>query len=169
VSISAKIALGLFLPVCAIGGLIFWASDPFNLRSPYDETLLTVFHDHRQSFEKLRQMATEDSRQESRFTETDLGAELGEIRQREYKDEISQIFSGLIVVTDSYNAVRFIFASGGLSAISGGWLKGIEYLPEGKQNQLDILTSLDKARSLSPGVYFRRIESTWFIVYQKAD
>jgi hypothetical protein len=136
-----KAAIGLFLAICAIGVVILWMADPFNLRSPYDEALFTVFRDHRQSFENLRRMATEDARQESYFSESSLGVELGQLRQQEYKNEISQIFPGLVVTVDS-NKVRFIFASGGLSAISGGWLKGIEYLPEGQEKQWNILTNL---------------------------
>jgi hypothetical protein len=59
--------------------------------------------------------------------------------------------------------------SGGLSAISSGWLKGIEYVPGSFEKKGVILQNLDGANTLSAGVYLRQIEPNWFIVYQRTD
>jgi hypothetical protein len=142
-------------------------ADPLYLKAPKDRELFTVFHDHRAAFEKLRQMATEDSL--SYFSKSDLDARLSDQRKREYKNLLSEIRSGLVVTTDSQMA-KFIFAGGGLSAIGPGWDKGIVYVPGSTDRAGVIRDNLDRPASLATGeVYLRQIEPKWFIIFEKTD
>jgi hypothetical protein len=165
-----KMALGFVIVCCALGALVFWMDDPLNLRAPKDQSLLTLFHDHRATFQKLRQMATEDLEQKNAvyYNQTASYGKLDEMRKQEYKHLLSEIH-GHSVAPGYDGAVGFAFAGGGLSAISPGWSKGIVYLPGNYARGAHIVQNLDKANKLPAGVYLRQIESNWFIVYQRTD
>jgi hypothetical protein len=165
---SAKVTLGFLVACCAIGLLILWTLDPYEITSPSDEWLLATFHDHRAALEKLRQMVIDDSGHEAYFSESQLDDKLGQSRRKEYKNLIYEIYSGLVVTVDYDKSVRFIYAGAGLSAISSGWLKGIQYVP-GDEKKGQVVMNLDKTGVLPPGVYLRSIEPKWFVVYQKTD
>jgi hypothetical protein len=165
----SKFAFGFIVACCVFGALIFWFEDPLNLRAPKDQTLITWFYNHRQSFEKMLQMVTEDSQKESYFSNSNLEGRLDALRKQEYRNLLSEIGLGLIVTIDYDNTVRFIFAGGGLSAISSGWLKGIVYVAGHYEKKGIILQNLDKGAALSPGVYLRQIEPKWLISYQKDE
>jgi hypothetical protein len=168
-TVLLRLAFGFIMVCCALGAFVFWMVDPLNLRSPKDQTLLTLFHDHRPAFEELCQMVTEDSPQDYYFSKSHLGERLNEMRKQEYKRLLSEICPDLIVTISPDGTARFIFAGGGLSAISAGWIKGIEYVPGSYEREGLIMQNLDKANRLPPGVYFRQIEPKWFIVYLRDD
>ena len=161
-----KMAFGLIIVCCAIGVFVFWMADPLNLKAPKDQELFTLFHDHRMAFERLRQMANEE--QKAWFISVSH-LELDKVRKQEYKRLLSEIYPGLIVGKGIDTGVRFTFAWGGLSAISPGWLKGIDYIPGDYRKEGVIEQNLDEARKWAPGVYLRQIEPHWFIVYQRDD
>jgi hypothetical protein len=163
-----KIAFGFVIACFALGAAVFWMADPMNLRAPRDQKLVTSFHDHRTAFERLRQMATEDSEKGPYFSESFLDGRLDEMRKREYRRLLFEIHPGLIA-TVNYGTVRFCFAGGGLSAISPGWGKGIEYVPGDYERKGRVVENLDEANKLPPGVYLRKIEPNWFIFYQRTD
>lgn len=155
--------------VCIISGFIFWMADPLYLKSPTDQRLITIFQEHRAAFEKLRQMASDDSQKESYFSQSSLGNQLNDARKSEYKTLLSEIHSGLIVTTDN-QSVRFIFAHGGLSAIGPEWFKGIEYISGNSRMEGAILPNLNKPASLPVGgVYLMPIERGWFVIFQKTE
>lgn len=148
---------------------IFLLSDPLYLRAPKDDELIFIFAMHRQEFEQLSQLAIQDSSVESYFSASHLDDRLGEARKREYDKLLSEIRTGLVVTT-SGQSVRFIFASGGLSAIGPGWLKGIEFLPGDSNRGGQVKDDLDRPASLPEGgVYLRMIQPKWYIVLQKID
>jgi len=93
--------------------------DSLNLKAPTDEKLLTTFHDHRETFEKLWQMVIEDRQQYGAiFSESILKkSTIAESRRQEYIKLLSESHPGLVVTRDWNNVVRFIFASGSLAAI----------------------------------------------------
>jgi hypothetical protein len=164
-----KVVLSAILLVVAIGAFIFWRADPLFLRAPKDHELLKIFQDHRVAFERLRNMAIEDSPKDWYFSESHLDDQINEKRKQEYIVLFSEIHPGL-VVTASNGSVRFIFESGGLSAISPGWLKGIEYLSGGTEREGLVVQDLDQPTSLPAGsVYLRQIEPSWFLVFQNTD
>jgi hypothetical protein len=165
----------------AVTATFFWMADPFNFKAPKDQKLLEIFNAHREVFEKLQQMATEDARN-GRYLDApyfDGGSKFDKSRQQEYENIISEIRPGLHVAIDGHDkVVRFIFAGGGTSAIGPGWVKGIEYVPESFEIegvtysqgwQGIVSTNLDNARMLPANVYVRQIEPKWFIFYQKTD
>jgi hypothetical protein len=169
-----KLLVGFVVICCAVAALLFWMADPFNLSAPADQKLIMLFHDHREAFEKLREMATEDLGRASYITQFDIEGNINEARKQEYQTLLSEIYPrGLrypgLQVGGGPDGVRFIFAGGGLSAISGGWLKGIEYHPENRRRIGTIVQNLDKANTLPPDVYLREIEPNWYIVYQNLD
>jgi hypothetical protein len=129
-SVSFKVILGLTTACGALAAVYLWLADPLNLKSLSDQELISIFSAHPAAFEQLRQMATEDMQRESYFSESNLDSTLDTKRKQTYKSLLSEIYPRLVVTIDHGKIVRFIFASGGLSAIGPGWLKGIEYLPE---------------------------------------
>jgi hypothetical protein len=154
-----KIVAGFVVVCCVLAAFVFWLADPLNLTAPSDQQLIKTFQDHRAAFDTLRQMVIEDSRREWYFSESHLDTTLSESRKQEYRDLLSQINNGLILTVDpTYNVVRFDFAHGGFSAISSGWLKGIEYVPGDYTKAGVSLQTLDNANTSPPGVYLRRIE-----------
>jgi hypothetical protein len=161
------IAIVLFIPVA----LYFWMVDPWHISAPKDQKLITIFHNHRAAFEKLREMAAEDIKQRkaSFFSESYIEGNLDEIRKAEYRHLISEIYSGLVLAIDYDGAVIFTFAHGGLSAISPGWMKGIEYVPGDYRRRGKIVDDLDHGYLLKPNGYLREIEPKWFIAYQRTD
>lgn len=169
-SVLFKMTFGFIVVCCALGALVFWMADPLNLSAPSDKDLLTLFHDHRTAFERLRQMATEDLQQKNAvyYNQTASYGKLDEMRKQEYKHLLSEIH-GHSVAPGYDGAVGFAFAGGGLSAISPGWSKGIVYIPGNYARGAHIVQNLDKANKLPPGVYLRQIEQNWFIVYQRTN
>jgi hypothetical protein len=165
-----KMVFGFVLVCFALGALVFWMADPLNLRAPKDQKLLTLFHDHRAAFERLRQMATEDLQQKkaSYFNESCFYGKLDEMRKQEYKPLVSEIYHGLTVTVDYDATARFCFAGGGMIlAIGPGWVKGIQYVPGNYERKGHVVQNLDEANTLPPGVYLREIEPNWFIFYQR--
>jgi hypothetical protein len=162
-----KVALGLVVCFIAVGVILFWLADPLYLKAPKGRELITFFQDHRAAFEKLRQMAAEDSA--GYLSESHLDARLGDKRKHEYKSLLSEIRPCRSMGGD-YQTTRFIFAGGGLLAIGPGWAKGIEYVAGNTDRVGPIKENLDQLASLAMGgVYLRQIEPNWFVFVQKTD
>jgi hypothetical protein len=91
---------------------------------PRDQELISTFHAHRQVFEQLQKMATEDARRGWYLLGSDQNKP-DQPRRDEYKNLISQIRPGLqVAMTGPAGTVRFIFASEGV-AIGRVGLKGL--------------------------------------------
>jgi hypothetical protein len=168
---SAFLAVGLAVIA------IFWTSDPLNIRRPKDQELMAIFNSHRESFEKIQQMATDDAEHGLYLDAPYLGegSKFTASRQQEYKTLISDIKPGLHVSIDGREkGMSFTFAGGGLLAIGPGWEKGINYEPNdftNKNRYIGIIsTNLDNVRIFEPGTtYIRPIETNWFIFYHRDD
>jgi hypothetical protein len=63
---SIGLALALIVFLCLIAGTFFWMTDPLNFRAPSDEELLKIFQEHKEEFETLKTMMTEDSKTEKK-------------------------------------------------------------------------------------------------------
>jgi hypothetical protein len=160
----------VILACLALGGIAVLLFNPLNLHRFDDQRLIKEFYNHREVFEKLRKIITENPRLGPYVSVSNLkDSNLDESQQHQTKDLLSIVHPSLILTIDNDNVVRFIFAKGGVSAISGGWLKGLEYIPGDYRKEGLILTNLDKAGQLSPGVYLRQIEPKWFLVYQRTE
>jgi hypothetical protein len=145
-------------------------SSSVEVPAPRDKELITVFRTHRSAFEQLREMVTADMAQEAYFSEDRLTGNFSTARRDRYKALLAQIKPGLIVTVNYDKTVRFIFASGGERlAISPGWLKGIEFVPDGVQPSGVRQPDLSDSDTLPVGIYFRAIEPTWFVLYQRTD
>ena len=144
--------------------------DPLNLRAFRDKNLMATFVSHRDSFEKIRLMSNQDE-QKGWFIGVSKMSDLDETRQREYRNQICLIQSGLDVRLDGNgNVLRYIFSGGSrLLAIGPGWVKGIEYIPTDYNKQGILVTNTDEMRKAPEGVYLRQIGPNWFIFYQKTD
>jgi hypothetical protein len=136
---------------------------------PSDEEIAAVFRTRQDAFERLKKMAIQDSNRLSFISATEVAGQLNEPRKQEYRQLILSIHRNLRVTT-SDGAVRFIFASGGTSAIGPGWLKGIEFVP-GDTARVGVLTSnLDNVAAFPAGeVYLRKVAPDWYVVVQKTD
>ena len=164
----AKTALTVLAVFGALAVFVFWKADPLQISEPSDESVIDLFHAHRTEFERLRQMVTEDMHGKSLFSESNLENISPEVRRDEYKS-LLKISSGLFVAINYDKSVRFILARGGLMAIGPGWVKGLQFLPDGAKLLGTRVESLDGSRRLSAGAYFREIEPNWFILYQRDD
>jgi hypothetical protein len=163
----AKVALSVIVFLILVGAVLFWLADPLYLKAPKDGDLMTVFQNHRAAFEKLRQMAAEDSA--GYVSESNLDARLGEKRIKEYKSLLSEIGPCESMGGDN-QTTRFSFAGGGLLAIGPGWAKGIEYISGSTDRVGPILENLDQPGSLAMGgVHLHQIEPKWFVFFQKTD
>lgn len=183
-----KVALALILTLLVI------VSCSHRGGAPEDRELLESFQTHREAFDKIQQMATEDARNGLYLDTFDTsgleGSKFGKSRQEEYKKLISEIRPGLNITIDGHDKVvsvksggsngpysvtnfetatlRFHFAGEG-SAIGPGWAKGIEFVPGDYRREGVILTNLDKANTLPANVYLQPIETNWFIFYQRDE
>lgn len=165
-----RVKLVIILAIALSGVILFWIADPFQMRYPRDEDLIRLFVGHREEFEELRRMVTEDSPHGSYFTHSNIREITRDVlRQKEYQRLFSEIRPSLTVTIDKDDVVRFIFAGGGLSAIGPGWLKGIEYIPGDFERVGTLVESLDEKKLLPAGVDLRQIEPKWFLVYQRTD
>ena len=169
-SIGLKFASGALLAFVVFAAVALWekGGGAPRVAAPNDEELISTFRAHREAFEHLQEMATEDARR-GWFLGGSDPAKLDQPRRDEYKNVIGQIRPGLqVAMTGPTGGVRFIFAGEG-SAIGPGWVKGIEYVPGDYSGEGVLLSDLNKAASLPANVYIREIEPRWLIFYQRDE
>jgi hypothetical protein len=164
----AKIAITFAVISAAFAVLYSWrAYSSQEVMAPSDDKVIRIFKAHRGELERLRQMATEDMHERSFFSEANISNGLPASRRNEYTN-LLKLSPGLQVGANYDGSVRFIFASAG-QAISPGWAKGIEFIPDmGKVigTQRD---TLDDSAKLPGGVYLRKLEPRWFLFFQRDE
>jgi len=172
--------------ILALISCIILIQDPFAWRAPKDKTIIALFQEHREAFEKIQQMAMEDMQQDHYLNMYNLDFQKGnefrkenlipESRQQEYK----KLLSGIplpcrtSIYADVYGqTLRITLAGGGfLLAIGSGWGKGIEFYSNKPKDLGVIVSSLDKIPSnAEPRIYLRPIgtSTNWFLYYQVDD
>jgi hypothetical protein len=169
-SFGLKLVSGTVLAFIVLAAVALWLTGRGAPRvmEPKDQELIATFHAHRQAFEQLQEMVTQDARRGWYLAGNDPH-QPDQPRRDEYKNLISQIRPGLqVAMTGPTGAVRFIFAGEGV-AIGPGWVKGIEYVPGDYEREGVLLPDLDKAASLPAHVYVREIEPRWLIFYQRDE
>jgi hypothetical protein len=126
--------------------------------------LIDSFHAHRQTFEKLVKMATEDAT----IVSNSEAESLSTARRSEYSRLLSQIDSKMRMGFGS-TGVAFSSVHGGVGlSIGPGWEKGIQFLTVVPSRVGQIVENLDK----DPGhddVYLVPIEGDWYVYYQRTD
>jgi hypothetical protein len=92
-------------------------------------------------------------------------------RVKSYKKLMSELGSGVVVTWDhTSGGVNFIFVTGGtLLAVGSEWFKGIAYIPNRQEEDGTLLQSLDGAKRLEAGVYLRKIDENWFLLYERTE
>ena len=168
--LQLRFASGLVLACLGLAYCVIWEGGcrASKTVAPRDQELISTFHAHRQVFEQLQKMATEDARRGWYLLGSDPNKP-DQPRRGEYKNLISQIRPGLqVAMTGPTGTVRFIFAGEG-TAIGPGWVKGIEYVPGDYGQEGILLPDLDKAASLPAHVYMLEIEPRWLIFYQRDE
>ena len=171
ISLKIKLLVVLFICACcsAFGIYYFLLAKSSEFRAPTDKKIISIFTESHAAFDRLRQMAIEDSLKERYFSKSHLDARLGSARQQEYQLQFDKIQAD-VEMTASDQSIRFIFASNGKSAIGPEDIKGIEYLRVGVGREGILQDNLDNSASLPTGnVYLRKIEPSWFIFVQKID
>jgi hypothetical protein len=167
---KAKLILTIASAFAAVSvfALIFsWRAYSSHEIIPSDDTVIGIFQAHRGEFERLRQLATEDMHQASFFSEANISSGLAASRRNEYKT-LLKLSPGLQVGTNYDGTVRFIFASAG-QAISPGWAKGIEFIPDTAKEIGTQREVLDDSAKLPEGVYLRKLEPRWFLFFQRDE
>ena len=148
-----------------------WFLNPLALCRPKDQELITIFHGHRDAFERLRTMAVEDSRVISYVSQDSLkSSALSEARRNEYLRLLSGIRRDLTVGAGSHQ-VTFHLAGGGVGlAIARSWVEGITYLSDGSEKGCVIVKSLDDLGvNVRDGVYLVPIERNWYLVFSQSE
>ena len=167
-NLISKIAITL--AVMCVAFAVFYSWRAYSLQeviSPSDENLIREFQDHRGEFERLREMATEDMHETSFFSESNISNRLPASRRNEYKN-LLKLSPGLQIGVSYDGSVRFIFASTS-QAISPGWAKGIQFLPDMTKFLGKRMDTLDGVEKLPAGVYLKEIEQRWFLFYQRDE
>ncbi len=168
VKLVSKIAITFVAMSTVIAVLYIWrANSSQEIMAPSDDKLIKIFQDHRGEFERLRQMATEDMREASFFSESNVSNRLPVSRRNEYKN-LLKLLPGLQVGANYDGSVRFIFASTG-QAIGPGWAKGIQFIKDITKLKGTRIDTLDCSAKLPAGVYLREIEPHWFLFYQRDE
>ena len=176
-----RAGLSFVLVLSSVGvvviAVVLWMTDPLNIRTPRDKKLIAIVNSHREGFEKIHQMATEDAEKGLYLDTSDFGggSKFTASRQQEYEKCISEIQPGLHVSIDGREkGISVTFAAGGLLAIGPEWGKGIKYEPSNVTDQNRyigvISTNVDNTRALKTGTtYIRPLETNWFIFYDRTD
>jgi hypothetical protein len=153
--------------VCILMGTFFLIADHLYIRMPKDKTVLRDFETHMATFERMRQMAAEDSNLASEFAADDLNKDLKPERRDEYQGLFAQLPTGIIVTTHR-GSVRFVLATRGLLSTGPECIKGIEYLPSVPAEWGKLVDNLNDPGALAGrNVYLRPIQGKWFIFLQK--
>ncbi len=154
-----------------VGSLWLWVNDPLDLQPPKDSRLIATLLQKKNVFERIVTMAQEDGepgwRPDVNSDQKPLPAE----RVKSYKNLISELGSGVVVTWDhTSGGVNFIFVTGGtLLAVGAEWFKGIAYIPNRQEEDGTLLQSLDGAKRLEAGVYLRKIDENWFLLYERTE
>src|SRR5690242_8405834 len=96
--------------ICGIGAAVILVADPLYMRVPKDASVLSEFQTHIETFERMQQMAVQDSSIASMFAADNLNSSLSPGRRDEYQKLFAQLPSG-IVVTTHLGSVRFVVAA----------------------------------------------------------
>jgi hypothetical protein len=158
----------VLLSLSILGIFTYWTRSRLPSKFPLDQNLITLFSAHHEAFEKLRKMADEDWGRQAEFSAFDSNSKLARSRQQEYDNLLSGIGSGVSETRDYDGTIRFVLAGQG-TAISPGWLKGVEYILGNYEKKGVIVHDLDDVSKLATGVYLRQLEPNWFLVYQQTD
>jgi len=152
------VAVGMALALALVGFLVRQYTSPFPLGVPRDRALVQLFYAHRQTFEKLKEMADQDGQT----------YDLSVTRRAEYARLLSQIHRHMTVNVDQWRTAFWCAGGGILLSIGPRWDKGIAYLNAVPNRVGQIVRNLDK----DPGhddVYLVPIEGDWYVIYQRDD
>lgn len=167
-----RAGLGLVVAlVVMVGSLWLWVNDPLDIQPPKDSNLIALFSRKRNVFERIVTMAQEDGEPGWRPDVSSDQKPLPVERVKCYKNLISELGSGVVVTWDHKSGgVNFIFSTGGtLLAVGSEWFKGVAYIPNIQEEDGALIQSLDGARRLEAGVYLRKIDKNWFLLYERAE
>jgi hypothetical protein len=158
--IKILVWVALFV-ILMISGFAFWMSDPLFLMAPSDDRLREKFVSHKAVFEKIHEMAIADSVYYLEIGHKNKG--MDGVRQLEYFRLLKEI-GGPTIRSDG-SVSKYIYASGGLSAIGPGWQKGIKYRLEGCGVEIE---NLGAPKELEGDMsYCRKIDREWYILFEK--
>jgi len=138
------VAFVLIISFGAVIGISFWKTSPWRIHPPSDQTLIAIFKENRSKFEKLVSIKSGNERDQ-------LLSTLNPVPHFTYSP---------------FGTMGFIYGEAG-SAISLGWAKGIEHVPDNQVSVGIIKPSLDDINDLPPDTYVRQLEPHWYIFYQK--
>ena len=148
-----------------LAGTMIWMEDPWYLRTPSDKKLISVFYEHRDTFEKLNRMAQEDAGHGYYFSGKGYSRKkvLSESRTREYQTLLREIGSGIDMEVEGWSpsTVEFVFSTTGFFESS----RGIEFIPWTLRDNRKTAKFLDNSQDPEQGEYCRPIKDKWFIFH----
>lgn len=167
---ARKLLIGILAFACLVTAIAFFARDPFYWWAPRDEELISQLRAHKSAFERLRDLAQQDSDKGPFFSASQLD-KVDPTRRQEYLRLFAELPHGMTIGADSYSgATRFIFAVGGVMTIGPEWVKGIEFIPGQPTRWGHLTNQLDDPASLPWGnVYLRQADEHWYLFLQKTD
>jgi len=161
--------LVLAVIVALILGFVVWTEDPWGWKSPKDQELIDVFHNHRESLEKLRVLVVQ-SGTGYLSEETLQYSKLSDSQKLDCGRLLRDVWPGMSMSFDYDQSVRFEFAGGGIGlSIGPGWCKGITYIPGDYARHGVLSQNLDELTKAPDNVYLRQLEPHWFLYYQRDD
>lgn len=153
----------VFAVISLIGMAIFLMVDPYYIFATKDSKLIELFQKNKGDFIMLREMMLGDS--ESFISPSNVDARLVESRRQQYLILLSKI--GNPTIFSDGKVAKYIYASGGVSAIGSEWIKGLKY--DGECVDEEVI-SLDNLNSLSRNMHYcRKIEGNWWIIFEAFD
>jgi hypothetical protein len=163
--------LGGLLALIAIGALVvaavIWSDDPFEWKSPKDQVMIDDFHQHREAFDSLRELAVQNGKVFLSESTLQTG-NLSEGAQKASRQFLRETWPGMTVGVDLNQSIRFIFAGGGLDLpIGPDWAKGILYIPGDTCPWGTLTADLDHSSKVPDSIYLRQLEPHWFLFYQR--
>jgi hypothetical protein len=164
--------LGLILALIAVvGSLWLWVNDPLDLQPPKDSDLIALFSRQKSIFERIVTMAHEDGERGWLMGANIPQRTVPVERVKSYETLTSELGPNVNILWENKSGtVLFTFQTGGsLLAVGAEWWKGIEYIPTLQEEDGTLMPRLDGARRLAAGVYLRKIDQNWFLLYERVE
>lgn len=162
-SIAATIS-GLAMLLAFASVISFWLKDDV---PPRDQDVIEFYRVHGADLEKLRQMVAADMPASSSMSFDNISDGFPSSRRIEYKNLLFSM-QQLRIGANYDGSVRFIVASNS-HAISPGWAKGLEFIPNGAKLVGIERSNLADAEKLPEGLYLHKISANWFIFFQRDE
>jgi hypothetical protein len=183
-----KVLINLLLCIYLIIGLpiilFYILLNPFYFGMAKDDALISIFNQHRESFERLRLLGDSGPDWSYGMLGLSVDGQLSDSQKKEYTKLISEIGHGVRVSKESVfvdepdasqgvranQELKFIFGMGGGFFDGARWSKRIQYISLEKWKDIAFVDNLNNPASLKQlGLFARQIDGNWFITLEQSN